>query len=56
MVSVPRSPCENSNRQNERYSDNGEPSRAAFPILAIPHAAVHVSLSNPDFKLSWRTA
>ena len=44
MVSVPRSPCEDSNRQNERYSDNGEPSKAAFPILTIPHAALHVSL------------
>jgi hypothetical protein len=42
MGSVPRSPCEDSNRQNERYSDNGEPSKAAF--LAIPHAALHVSL------------
>jgi hypothetical protein len=36
---VPRSPCEDSNRQNERYSDNGEPLKAAFPILTIPHAA-----------------
>jgi len=42
--SVPRSPCEDSNRQNERYSDNGEPSKAAFPILTIPHAALHVGL------------
>jgi len=50
---VPRSPCEDSNRQNERYSDTGESSKAAFPILTIPHAALHVSFSNPDFKLSW---
>jgi hypothetical protein len=42
--SVRRSPCEDSNRQNERYRDNGEPSKAAFPILTIPHAALHVSL------------
>ena len=45
MGSVPRSPCEDGNRQNERYSDNGEPSKAAFPILTIPHAALHVSLA-----------
>ena len=44
MRSVPRSPCEDGNRQNERYGDNGEPSKAAFPILTIPHAALRVSL------------
>ena len=44
MGSVPRSPCEDSNRQDECHSDNGEPSKAAFPILIIPHVALHVSL------------
>jgi hypothetical protein len=43
--SVPRSPCEDSKRQNERSCDNGEPSKAAFPILIIPHVALHVSLA-----------
>src|SRR6267378_8360111 len=33
-----------SNCQNERSSDNREPSKAAFPILTVPHAALHVSL------------
>ena len=62
MRSVPRSPCEDSKRQNERYNDNDEPSTdRAFQILIIPHAVLHVSLviliSNClDFKLSWRTA
>jgi hypothetical protein len=43
--SVPRSPCENSKRQNERYNDNDEPSTdRAFQILIIPHAVLHVSL------------
>ena len=44
MLSVPRSPCDDSNRQHD-YSDNGEPSKAdrAFPILTIPHAALHIS-------------
>jgi hypothetical protein len=36
MGSVPRSPCEDSNRQHD-YSDNGERSKA--------HAALHVSSS-----------
>jgi hypothetical protein len=48
--SIPRSPCEDSNRQNKRYSDSGEPSKAAFLILTIPHAG------SPCFRLSWRTA
>jgi hypothetical protein len=45
MLRVPRSPCEDSNRQNECYNDNGECSKSdrAFPILTIPHAALHVS-------------
>jgi hypothetical protein len=34
MGSVRRSKREDSNRrQNERYSDNDEPSKAAFPIM-----------------------
>jgi hypothetical protein len=47
MGNVPRSPCEDSNRQNERYSDNGERLKAdrAFPILTIPHTALRVSSS-----------
>jgi len=36
MGSVPRSPCEDSNRQHD-YSDNGERSKV--------HAALHVSSS-----------
>jgi len=46
MSSAPRSPCEDSNRQNERCSDNRERSKVgrAFPILTILHAALHVSL------------
>jgi hypothetical protein len=47
MGSVPRSPCEDSNRQDECHSDNGEPSKAAFPILTIPHAALYISLVIP---------
>ena len=45
MLNAPRTPCEDSNRQNECYSDNGERSNAdrTFPILTIPHAALHVS-------------
>jgi hypothetical protein len=35
MLSVPRSPCDDSNRQHD-YSDNGEHSKV--------HAALHVSL------------
>jgi hypothetical protein len=43
MSNAPRPPCEDSNRQNERCSDNRERSKVgrAFPIL---HAALHVSL------------
>jgi hypothetical protein len=43
MSSAPRPPCEDSNRQNERCSDNRERSKVgrAFPI---PHVALHVSL------------
>jgi len=37
------SPCDDGNRQNERNSNNAEPSNAAFPILTIPHAALHVA-------------
>jgi hypothetical protein len=37
MLSVPRSPCEDSNRQHD-YSNNGERSKV--------HAALHVSLSS----------
>ena len=45
MRSVPRSPREDSKRQNERYNDNDEPSTdRAFQILIIPHAVLHVSL------------
>ena len=44
MGSVPRSPREDSNRQDECHSDNGEPSKVAFPILTIPHAGLRVSL------------
>jgi hypothetical protein len=44
MGSVPRSPCEDGNRQDECHSDNGEPSKAAFPILTIPHADLHISV------------
>ena len=45
MRGIPRSPCEDSDRQNECYSDNGEPSKSdrAFPILIIRHAALRVS-------------
>jgi hypothetical protein len=53
MAGFPLSRRDDNNRQNERYSDNGEPSKAAFPILIIPHAALHVNVSNPDIKLSW---
>ena len=42
MGTVPRSPSEDSNRQDERHSDNGELSKAACPT--IPHVALHVSL------------
>jgi hypothetical protein len=45
MGSVPRSPCEDSDRQDECHSDNGEPSKAAFPIVTILHAFLHVSLA-----------
>jgi hypothetical protein len=44
MGSVPRPPREDSNRQDECHSDNGEPSNVAFPILTIPHADLRVSL------------
>jgi hypothetical protein len=44
MGGVPRSPSEDSNRQDECHSDNGEPSKAAFPILTVPHPALHISL------------
>jgi hypothetical protein len=46
MGTVPRSPSEDSNRQDECDSNNGEPSKAAFPILTIPHAALHDSFSD----------
>jgi hypothetical protein len=42
MGGVPRSPREDSNRQDECHSDNGEPSKVAFPILTIPHAGLRV--------------
>jgi hypothetical protein len=47
MGGVPRSPCEDNNCENERRSDNGEPSQAAFPIPTIPHAALHVCCKIP---------
>jgi hypothetical protein len=53
MAGVPRrSPCDDGNRQNDRHSDSGKSSKADFPILTIPHAALHVSFGNPDFKRS----
>jgi hypothetical protein len=42
MAAVPRSPCDDSSRQNGRCSDGGKPSKAAVPILTIPHAALLV--------------
>jgi hypothetical protein len=45
MGSVPRSPCEDSNHQDECHSDNGEPSNAAFPIVTFLRASLHVSLA-----------
>ena len=45
MLSVPRSPCKDGNRQNECYRDSSERSKAdrAFPILTILHVALRVS-------------
>jgi hypothetical protein len=42
MRNIPRSSREDNNRHKEHYSDNGEPSQAAFPIPTIPHTTLHV--------------
>jgi hypothetical protein len=49
MRIAPRTPCEDSNRQNECQSDTGDRSKddRTFPVLTIPHAVHHV-VDDPD--------